>query len=411
MKSEAAISFKTCWCCVEPRGISMDAFFDHLPSLVDRIKALREIIITNILLIGQVPSPTFREKRRASLIMDRLAEFQVDECTTDGYRNPIGNIHGRNRDKPANFVVAHIDTHFSRDIDHNYTVKKNWIRGPGILDNSLGVGVLVSLPEILRSLGIAFESDIVLAGVIQSVGKGNLRGIRHLLKTWPFPIRGAICIEGTELGRLNYYSDGMVRCEVECNISSSNGGTHKFKPNAILIVNEVINQILQMRLPQRPRARVIIGKISGGLEHGVIASDANLGFEIQSDLDRMVKSIYNDIRDIVEGVGHEYEVEIKLTTISNLSASRLRFNHPLVKSAGAVMKKLALTPISEPCESELSIFLSRKIPAVTLGITHGENPHLENASMEIEPMYKGIAQVIGVMKAIDSGVCDEKQLD
>jgi len=25
-------------------------------------------------------------------------------------------------------------------------------------------------------------------------------------------------------------------------------------------------------------------------------------------------------------------------------------------------------------------------------------------------MYKGIAQVIGVLKAIDSGVCDEQQL-
>jgi hypothetical protein len=28
--------------------------------------------------------------------------------------------------------------------------------------------------------------------------------------------------------------------------------------------------------------------------------------------------------------------------------------------------------------------------------------------MEIEPMFKGIAQVIGVLKAIDNGVCDEQ---
>jgi hypothetical protein len=385
----------------------MKTFLDDLPSLIDDIKSLRETIITNIVLIGQTPSPTFKEKRRSTLIMERLADFQVDECTTDGYRNPIGIIHGTEREKPSIFVVAHIDTHFGRDVDHNYTVKKNWIRGVGILDNSVGAGILVSLPEILRKLDIRFKSDIVLAGVIQSVGKGNLRGIRHLLKTWSTPIRGAICIEGTELGRLNYYSDGMIRCEVACNISTSNGWTHKFKPNAILILNEVINQILRLRLPQRPRSRVIIGKISGGLEHGVIPSDARLGFEIQSDSDKMVKSIYNDIQDMVEGIGHEYEVELKLTTISNLSASRLRYNHPLIKSAGVVMKKLDLKPVTEPCESELSIFLSHKIPAVTLGITHGDNPQLENASMQIEPMYKGIAQVIGVMKAIDSGVCDE----
>ena len=31
----------------------------------------------------------------------------------------------------------------------------------------------------------------------------------------------------------------------------------------------------------------------------------------------------------------------------------------------------------------------------------------DKATMEIEPMFEGIAQVIGVLQAIDSGVCDE----
>ncbi|MCP4723488.1 MAG: hypothetical protein GY863_00555 [bacterium] len=66
-----------------------------------------------------------------------------------------------------------------------------------------------------------------------------------------------------------------------------------------------------------------------------------------------------------------------------------------------------LKPASNPSESELSMFLTRRIPAVTLGITHGENYHLENAQMEIEPMFTGIAQIIGVIMSIDSGVCDE----
>jgi hypothetical protein len=55
----------------------------------------------------------------------------------------------------------------------------------------------------------------------------------------------------------------------------------------------------------------------------------------------------------------------------------------------------------------MSIFLSRKIPAVTLGITHGENYYTPKATMEIEPMFTGIAQILGVLMAIDSGVCDE----
>ncbi len=385
----------------------MNGYLEKLTSYVDTIRSIQETIITNIILIGQIPSPTFKEKRRANAFLERLSELQVDECTIDGYRNPIGIIRGTSDTKPPIFVIAHLDTLFHKDIDHNFKIKENSIIGPGITDNSIGVGVLVSLPEIFRILDLRFESDIVLGGVIQSIGKGNLRGIRHLIKTWSTPIRAGICIEGTELGRLNYYSSGMIRCEVDCTITTGYEWEQKFKPNAILVLNEVINQLLQLRMPQRPRSRIIIGKISGGQKHGTIAYSATLGFEIQSDSSKMVKSIFKDVKDIMEGVGHEYEVELKLKTISNLNAAKLKYNHPLVKSTVAVMHELGLKPTSGPSESELSIFLSRKIPAVTLGITFGKNEQEKDAQVEIEPMFKGIAQIIGVLMAIDSGVCDE----
>jgi acetylornithine deacetylase/succinyl-diaminopimelate desuccinylase-like protein len=386
----------------------MDNFLEQLPDLVDQIKSLREIIITNIVLIGQTPAPTFREKKRSKLFMERLAEFQVDEITTDGYRNPIGIIRGTDASKPPIFVLAHMDTFHEKNRPLNYIIKEDTITGAGLLDNSLGVGVLTSLPVLFKQLDITFESDIVLAGTIQSIGKGNLRGVRHLLKTWPAPIRGGICIEGIELGRLNYYSDGMIRGEIECIISEESNRLSEYTANAIIILNEVINDILTLKMSQRPRSRIVIGRINGGANHGRLAPEANLGFEIRSDSYKVVKSLFGEIRDIVEGISHKYEADLNLKTISNLRASRLKHNHPLVKQAAAVLNHLDIKPITKPTESALSIFLSRKIPAVTLGITYGENRYMENATMQIEPMYRGIAQIIGVMKAIDSGVCDEQ---
>ncbi len=388
----------------------MDTFLEKLPALVDEIKSLKEIIITNIVLIGQTPAPTFREKQRSKLFMDRLAEFQVDEVTTDGYRNPIGIIRGADPGQPPIFVLAHLDTFYEENQQINYTIRENTITGPGLLDNSLGVGVLTSLPAIFKKLGLQFESDIVLAGTIQSIGKGNLRGVRHLLKTWPTPIRGGICIEGVELGRLNYFSDGMIRGEIHCSISDDRGSLDEQKPNAIIVLNEVINEIMNLKTSQRPHSRIVIGKIGGGANHGKIAGEASLGFEIRSDSYKIVKKNYGHIRDIVEGISHEKQVDLNLKTISNLRASRLKYNHPLVKNAAAVLETLGIKPFSKPTESALSIFLSQKIPAVTLGITHGENVYKEEATMEIEPMYKGIAQIIGVLKAIDSGICDEQQM-
>lgn len=386
----------------------MPDYLKKLPEYVQSIHSMMDTIITNIVLLGQVPAPTYLENERVKLFLERMAEFSVDECTTDGYNNPIGIIRGASQSVPPIFAVAHMDTAFGKDVDHHFTIGQNSISGAGLLDNALGVGVLISLPQILHHLGLKFRSDIVLAGVIQSIGRGNLRGIRHLLKTWPTPIRGAICLESVELGRLNYYSNGMIRCEIVCHVDKSIQRSQRFTPNAILILNEVINRILALRMPLKPRTKVIFGKIGGGLKHGQIALDATLGLEIRSDADDIVRGLYTDIRDMVQGLGRTYEVELKTKTISNVRASRLADNHPLVKSAIAIMDRLKLNPVSGSSESELSILLSRNVPALTLGITRGQGDQQQKALVEIEPMFKGIAQVIGTLLAIDSGVCDEQ---
>ena len=95
----------------------MDKFLEKLPGMVDEVKSLKEIIITNIVLIGQTTAPTFKEKKRSKLFMERLAEFQVDEVTTDGYRNPMGIVRGTDPNKPPIFVHAHLDTFYEKEID------------------------------------------------------------------------------------------------------------------------------------------------------------------------------------------------------------------------------------------------------------------------------------------------------
>jgi tripeptide aminopeptidase len=385
----------------------MEKYLDVLPVFVDRIRNIREIIISNIILIGQIPAPTFHEQRRAECLVERLADFQVDECVIDDFGNPIGVIRGASPEKQSIFVVAHLDTFSESEVDQHYEVTDKVIRGIGVSDNSGAVGVLASLPEVFRRLELSFESDIVLVAPSRSLGKGNLRGIRRLIKSWPDPIQGAICLESVELGRLNYYSDGMIRGEINCSIASEKQFGRHYHPNAILVINEVINAILGLRLPQKPRTQIVIGKISGGFNHGKIAYDARIGFEIRSDSDQMVKDLYGDIRAVVDGINKAYAVELELNRISNLNATRLSYNHPLVKCAARILNRLGVEAVSEPSETALSIFLQNNIPAITLGLTRGENFHQNGSQIEIEPMFKGIAQIPALIMAMDNGVCNE----
>jgi len=385
----------------------MKKYLDVLPMFADQIRKIREIIISNIVLIGQIPAPTFHERRRAQFLVERLADFNLDECTVDDFGNPIGVIRGASSKKQSIFVVAHLDTFSDVVVDQHYEVTDKIISGIGVSDNSAAVGVLATLPEIFDRLALTFESDIVLVAPVQNIGRGNLKGIRQLLEAWPTPIQGAICLESVELGRVNYSSNGMIRGEISCSIVSERQNGRHHTPNAILVINEVINAILGLRLPQKPRTQIVIGKIDGGFNHGKIAYDANIGFEILSDSDAMVKSLYSDIRDIVDEINKAFFVELKLNRISNLNATRLRYNHPLVKCASRILNRLGVDAVSEPSETALSIFLQKQIPAVTLGLTYGDNFHQDGAMIEIEPMFKGISQIPALIMAIDNGACDE----
>jgi len=385
----------------------MEQYLDLLPAFADQIRKIREIIISNIVLLGQVPAPTFHEKRRAECLVERFADFQVDECIIDNFGNPISIIRGASPERQSVFIVAHIDTFSHVEADHSYEVTDKLISGIGVSDNSAAVGVLASLPDVFKQLGLAFKSDIVLAAPTQSLGKGNLNGIRHLLKNWQAPIRAGICVETVKLGRLNYYSDGMIRGEINCSIASESKWGQHHPPNAILVINEVINEILELRLPQKPRTKIVIGRITGGFNHGKDAYNAQIGFEIRSDADSMVTALYGDIQDIVDGVNNAYAVELKLNRISNLNATHLAFGHPLVKCASKILHRMRLEIVSEPSETALSIFLQRNIPAITLGLTNGANYHQEDSMIEIDPLFKGIAQVAALVMAVDNGVCDE----
>ena len=154
----------------------MEKYLDVLPTFVDQIRKIREIIISNIVLIGQIPAPTFHERRRAECLVERLADFQVDECTIDDFGNPIGVIRGASAEKQSIFVVAHLDTFSDVAVDQHYEVTDKIISGIGVSDNSAAVGVLASLPEIFSRLALAFESDIVLVAPPTTSGEGNLEG-------------------------------------------------------------------------------------------------------------------------------------------------------------------------------------------------------------------------------------------
>lgn len=376
-----------------------------LNGLEKKLKKYRELLLANLVMVGEVPAPTFNEEERIKFILNRFDEAGLTDSSIDDYGNGIGVLCG-SEGKDAILLNAHADTIFSVNTDHTMQVSSDSIIGPGVADNSLGLAALVTLPYILEDLEIDLEKDLILLAGVKSLGRGNLKGIRSFLENSQFNISGAICLEGIQLGRLSYSSIGMLRGEITCTVPESYDWSRFGDASAILTLNEVINKINDIRLPKRPRTSIVMGSIVGGTSFNTIARDATLGFEVRSESQEVVEKAGETIQDIVMEVSSKTGDQVELDIFAKRSPGGIPFAHPLTNCARLVMESLDIEPRLAPSTSELSALIDEEIPALTLGITVGERTFKTNETIQIDPIFKGLAQLIGIILAVDGGYCE-----
>ncbi|MFP4407641.1 MAG: M28 family peptidase, partial [Spirochaetaceae bacterium] len=185
----------------------------EIPEYQNRIREVNEILLTNLVMVSEIPAPTFGEHRRCELVLERFNEYDLQNTSTDEAGNALGILPGAAGERNI-LIVAHMDTIFPEKIDHTVQVEPGYVSGAGIGDDSLGVAGLITLPLILEHLGVRLQSNLILMGSARSLGKGDIEGLRFFLHNKELPIDHGICVEGYQLGRLSYASIGMLRGEI-----------------------------------------------------------------------------------------------------------------------------------------------------------------------------------------------------
>ncbi len=146
----------------------------------DELRKLREILLANVVMAGEIPAPTGYEGRLTRFLGDRFIESGLELIAEDEAGNVAAILPGRIGTRDI-VVAAHLDKIWADSEDHTVSVGADQMSGRGLADNSLGVAVLATMPFILERLGIVFDSNLILLGTSRSFGRGNLRGMRYFL--------------------------------------------------------------------------------------------------------------------------------------------------------------------------------------------------------------------------------------
>ncbi len=379
-----------------------------LPDLSTELLGIQETLITNLIMLGEIPSPTFEEDARIKLFLQRLVECELEHVSTDEAGNGVGIIRGKNPKRNI-LLVAHADSVYTEKADHALSVLSDEIIGPGVADNSLGMAVLATLPDIIERLGLEFNSNLVLLSSTKGLGRGNLDGLRFFMENNTIPFDAGICVEGAQLGRLSYSAEGMFRGHISCSIPEELDWKMAGQHSAIIAINDVINRILEIPIPRRPRTTIVLGAVRGGKSYNVMATKSSLRFEVRSESAEMVETIREKVEEIIAHATATHKADFEFTVVSRREPGGINIGHPLVKNCRNIMEGLELKPTIRPSMSEVSELISRGLPSVTLGITEAINLHDLNETIRIKPIYTGLAQLLAVLLAIDGGFCNEPE--
>ena len=384
-----------------------ESIVKRIGALPEALRALQDVLLAHLAMIAQIPAPTFGEAARAGFVQERFTELGYSDCSMDEVGNVAGVLPGSESAADRNIlVVAHTDTPVAATVDHTVVVQPDCVIGPSVAENALGLAAVAVLPTVLERLGLSLRSTVLGLACSRGLGRGNLEGVRFFLDHAKLPLQFGLCVEGVQLGRLSYTSIGMIRGEIACVVPEEYDWTRFGAGGAISTLNDIISRMLEIPTPDRPRTTIVLGRIEGGTSASTVAIRATLQFEVRSESGATVRQLLQDISDIIEEVSSQTAADIRMNVFARRRPGGIAFTHPLVRRTRRLMQSLSLAPRLSPSTSELSAFIDHRIPAVTVGLTSGEALGQADETVRIEPIYTGLAQLLGIILAMDGGYCE-----
>jgi tripeptide aminopeptidase len=376
-----------------------------LPTQIEKLREIRKLVLTDAVLLGEIPAPTFNESDRIRLTVDRFRENGLEDPEIDEHGNASAVLPG-SEGRSSILVMAHADSVFDANTQHVLNVGPESITGPGIADNAIGLATVVALPKLLKMLDITLKDDLILLANTKSLGKGNLEGARYFLETKQRPIRSGICVEGATQGRLSYSGLGTLRGEIRLEVPSNYDWNRFGSSGAVGHLTRMVNQLLEIPLPKEPKTKMVLGGLTCGTTYNKTPRRGVLRFEITSEADEVLDELKQKVDDLCQQCALENGTLVNLEIVARRPNCSIPFTHPLVKATRSIMNEIGITPQVIPSTGDLNVLIEAGYSGVTLGLTEAENLGEINETIFLDPLQAGIAQLLTLLQAIDQGLCE-----
>lgn len=341
------------------------------------LKTGYERFVAELITLTEIPAAPFKEEHRAAAYLGMMRDSGIADAHLDAAGNVCGIWRGTGN-AGCIAVASHLDTVFPEGTD--VTVRREGTRlfAPGVGDNTRGLATCLALIRALSAAGIRPATDILFVGDVGEEGKGDLRGIRHLLGAGEYRerISGFLAIDGPEIARVVTQAVGSLRYRVEFN----GPGGHSF--GAFGVVNpayamaEVLAGLARLDLPIEPKTTATPSVFGGGTSVNATPEQVWFELDLRSVSARELAWIDTEFRALLEAaIAHENArastasgaVSFRLIPIGNRPAGQVDPASPLVQDSLAAIRAFGFDPRLAASSTDANIAISLGLPAVCIG--------------------------------------------
>lgn len=347
--------------------------------------------------IQQIPAPTFNEEQRAAYLRSEFTRLGLSDVELDARGNVLACLPG-GKARPL-VISAHLDTVHRADSALTLVRTDTRITGPGIADNSTSLAALLVLAVLLKESQASFPGDIWLVADVCEEGLGNLAGMQAVVDRFQDQPTAYLILEGLGLGQICHRGLGVVRYQVKAETAGGHSWVDYGSPSAIHELAQVVADLTDLTVPQKPRASLNVGIIQGGTSINTIASQAYFELDLRAEDQTTLSRLSERVRRAILR-REKNGVALSVEPIGHRPAGELPVNHPLVALAQDVLRHLNIPVTLEIGSTDANIPLSRGYPAICIGLTRGSCPHTSREYIEIQPLAAGMQQLLHLIERI-----------
>jgi len=377
---------------------------------MQQIVDLEKETMANHVLLTEIPSPPYKEAKRAAKFLEMITAVGVDSVWTDTAGNVLALRKGRSRKKRV-VLEAHMDTVFPEGTDVTVKYRGDTLYAPGVGDDTRSLSVVLTIAKVMKQTGMQTDADVLFVGATGEEGQGDLRGVKNLFSAaGPGKIDSFIAIDGSGTTGIVHRALGSHRYKVTFKGPGGHssgafgiGNPHNALGRAMHYWDETGNAFAAT-----PGVRVTfsVGVIGGGTSVNSIPFESWMEVDMRSEnperlneMDALFQAAVKKAlaeENAMKKAGKDLTVDVRL--IGDRPAGSNPATIPLVQHAMAAITYLGGTPRLGEGSTDSNIPFSKGIPAMTIGQGgKAGNAHSLNEWFLNDKGYVGIQQSLLIL--------------